>query len=199
MESYSRRQMRPSVMVSLFITAAVLIGVVLGLLAYQVLGTDNEQTDTANHEVLEHDHGDPVRTDPEVAAKAAMVAVFSYDPATQDTTFDQLATVRDRLTGTLGQLADHPPSGQQAQAQLPPEWDSWASSGDEVRGFATLAPGSPTVGENDTTATVTVDVEQKVIHPDGDTTPYEQFVADVAMVHEGGGWKAADYQITGIN
>lgn len=200
MDPNNQRRLRPSIKTTLILIVTVLLGIAVGLLVTQLVNNGEDTSNTATEgQVHEHDDIDPVRDDPEVAAQAAMVAVFSYDPASQETTFEQLGDVRDQLTGTLGELADNPPTGDQAAAQRPSEWDSWARSGDQVRAFANVAAGSAPVGEDETTATVTVDVEQRIIHPDGETTPYEEMVADVEMVYEAEQWKAANYEITGIN
>ena len=132
------------------------------------------------------DHVDPVLEDPERAAESLIAAVQTWRPAEQDSPADAAAIVSDRLSGKYAVLATD------QEAPLPPQWQGWASSGDQVHAVAEVAPGSQSFAETDTEATVTVNVSRIVMHQDGSSTPLDSTVVDAHMVKEAGVWKLSD-------
>ena len=161
--------------------------------AVAFFGGDDESTPATDS----HTHIDPVADDPYVAATSTLSAVLSYAPAEQDTVFDQYASVRDRLSGQLAQLADNPPTGEDALRQTPPEWDDWAAGGDQVRAIVERSENTADIDDDATEAVVTVTVREMVFHADGENTQLRSpYAADATIVREDDIWKLSNYEIT---
>lgn len=175
------------------IVAVILVAGGVTWAAVAFFGGDDESTPATDS----HTHIDPVADDPFVAATSTLSAVLSYVPAEQDTVFDQYASVRDRLTGPLAQLADNPPAGEDALRQTPPEWDDWAAGGDQVRAIVERSENTADIDDDATEAVVTVTVREMVFHADGENTPLRSpYVADATIVREDDIWKLSNYEIT---
>lgn len=184
---------------TLFTLLVITLVVLLGGLAWAATSLQSEPEQPAMEATDAHERIDPAADDVLVAAEGIMSALLSMRPAEQTSPYDQYATVEERLSGQLLRVAQNPPTDEMSKKTWPEQWQSWARSGDRVQGFVTRAPGTEPVAEDATTAEVTVDMEQKVIHPDGEMTPYRSSVATVSMVKEEGMWKAANYEITHVN
>lgn len=190
-----KRTLTPAGMV---VAAVIAVVVVVGLAwaAVSVFGGDDEH----DHATDSHLHIDPVTDDPYVAATSTISAILSYAPAEQATVFDQYAAVRDRLTGQLAELADNPPTGEDALRQTPEYWDSWAESGDRVRALVERDEDTATIADTDTEGVVTVTVRELVFHPGGETTPLRNpYTVEANVVVEDDIWKLASYDITDTN
>lgn len=135
---------------------------------------------------------DPVTEDPVVAARTTVSAVWTHDPAKDDSELDAMERVRDRLTGRM--LATLDTTDADAKALRAGNWDKWAASGDRVVTVATETdpPAATIDGPH---ATVELDVRRMVVHPDGVTTPYEEGTVRAELDNVGGAWKlaSADY------
>lgn len=190
--SPKKRSRTATIMVAVLAVAAVALTVT----AVALIGNDSDGDQPATDA---HTHIDPVSDDPYVAATSTLSAILSYSPAEQETVFDQYAAVRDRLTGQLAQLADNPPTGEDAARQLPDQWDAWAESGDRVRAIVERTPDTEEIADDATEAVVTVEVREMIFHPDGETTPLRSpYVADATVVVEDDIWKLDSYEITSI-
>lgn len=189
----SDRKIRPAA----WVIAAVII--LAGLLAFGVarwVGSDDEPVKEVDTTEGSDSHADidPVRDDPVSAVTLTMTAILSYRPAEQDTPFEQYGNVRDNLTGNLAETADNPPTGDEAAKLYPRQWESWKRSGDRVQAFVSRTGEDSPIGPDDAEGTVSVGVEQVVIHPDGDRTPVDDYTAEVTVVAEDGRWKLSEYQ-----
>ncbi|MBF4554384.1 hypothetical protein [Corynebacterium suicordis] len=185
---------------TIIIASVVALFVLLGGLAWAAASLTSNEPEQPPAPASDADQRiDPASNDVFVAAEGVMAALLSMRPAEQESPYDQYATVQDRLSGRLLRVAQNPPTDDMSKKTWPEQWEDWARSGDRVQGFVTRAPGTEPAAEDATTAEVTVDMEQKVIHPDGDMTPYRSSVATVSMVKEEGVWKAENYQIRHVN
>lgn len=176
--------------------ALIAVGVVLALAVAAFLLTrsgddeaDHGPTDNASQAAAE---------DPNVVAMTAITTAFSYDPSTDDSPEANLAKIDDQLTGNLAEVAANPPTGPDAAKTRPQKWDQWAEAGDVIQAYPTIAPGTAPIDSAATEATVTLTVEQRVVHDDGDWTPHRTSVVDVELSKESGTWKAANYRIRDI-
>lgn len=177
------------------IALAVVAGFAWG--AVSLFGGDDADH---QHATDSHIHIDPISDDPYVAATSTVSAILSYSPAEQDGPFDQYTAVRDRLTGELAQLADNPPTGEDALRQTPRQWDAWAESGDRVRAIVERTPDTSEISDTDTEGVVTVTVRELVFHQDGETTPLRSpYIVDANVVREDDIWKLDSYEITDFN
>lgn len=139
----------------------------------------------------EHVHFDDPRTaDPETAATAVMTGLLTWTPAEQVGPWEAAAAISSQLTGTLAEYASSSDGGGEP---LPKNWEAWAASGDRVRGFAVISPENTSTGAQSDTTTITVDVEQRVWHPDGDMTPLTKGTVEVTVELVDGVWKASHY------
>ncbi|MGV0870463.1 hypothetical protein [Corynebacterium kalidii] len=185
---------------ALIIGFIVLVAIAVGIAWAVTSMIGGDEDDAARPATDSHTHIDPVADDPYVAATSTVSAILSYAPAEQDTVFDQYAAVRDRLTGQMAQLADNPPTGDDAARQTPPQWEAWAESGDRVRAIVERSPSTAPIEDGATEAEVTMDVRELIFHPDGETTPLRNpYVVTATVVVEDGIWKLQSYEITGFN
>lgn len=168
----------------ILLIAGVVLAVVIAVVAVLVIRSSGDEVEVVGDPAI--DHVDPVLEDPERAAESLIAAVNTWRPAEQDSPADAAAIVSDRLSGKYAVLATD------QEAPLPPQWQGWASSGDRVQAVAEVAPGSQSIAETDTEATVTVNVSRIVMHSDGSSTPLDSTVVDAHMVKEAGVWKLSD-------
>lgn len=166
------------VLVVIALTAVVAVGITLTKDSDEPAHTDS------------HVHGpDPRVSDPTVAATGTMTALLTWNPSTQAGPWESAAGIRERLSGQLGDYADSEGSNE----PLPEGWEAWSESGDRIQGLATVSAENRDIPEDAGTATVTVDVEQRVWHPSGDMTPLTKGVVDVTVELVDGEWKASNY------
>ena len=159
------------------VTGAVVLAVVVAAVAAALMLSSSDEPGTDAHEQI-----DPITTADEVAV-AVMVGAHTWSPADQQSPWDALHAISDRLTGPMAQAASARPDPD----PTPRQWDAWARSGDRVIGAADLAAGQKSVN-----------VQQQVLHPDGETTPLEQITVTVDLERTGDQWKAANYQYDAI-
>ena len=157
------------------IAAALLLG-----------GSDDPGTDA-------HAHIDPITTADEVAV-AVMAGVHTWTPAEQQSPWDAMHAVSDRLTGSIAHAAATRPDPD----PTPDQWAAWSRSGDRVIGAAELAGDQEPVPPAAREAEREVRVQQKVLHADGATTPLEQITVTVDLERIGDQWKAAGYQYDSV-
>lgn len=186
------RTLTPAGIVVAVIAALLVVGGVAWAAVSLFGGDDDDRPATDSHT-----HIDPVTDDPYVAATSTLSAILSYSPADQDTVFDQYAAVRDRLTGQLAQLADAPPTGEDAARQTPEQWDAWADSNDRVRALVERAEDTAEIDDDATEAVVTATVREMVFHADGENTPLRSpYAVEATIVREDDIWKLSSYEIT---
>lgn len=178
------------------------IGVAIAVIVISIAGIMTvmwRSTGDNDHQVAAEDTLDPVAEDAEMTAKQAMVNVFSFNPAEDESPESDLAAIRDSLTGDLLTLADNPPEGEVAEQIRPRQWDAWAESGDSVKAFAEKSTLSPAIPADSDHARIKLEVTQKVLHSDGDITPFRYMTVTVDVEHSDGRWKASDYRVDDIN
>ena len=98
-------------------------------------------------------------------------------PAQQQSPWDAMHAISDQLTGQMADAATTRPDPDPA----PGQWSAWARSGDRVIGAASLAGDQDPVPQDASEARRLVTVQQKVLHPDGATTPLERITATVDL------------------
>lgn len=179
------------VLIAVAVIALVAVAVMM-VIGFQRSGLVNS-TASEGHDT--HLETDPVSEDAEIAAKAAMTGLLTWNPAEQDSPQAAAENISDQLAG---QLHDYAVSGQ-PDSVLPDEWESWSNNKDMVHAVATVDQSSPEVRESDTQVTVTVTVEQTVWHSTGAKTPYRKGTVEVGVTKEGEAWKASDYRFTEID
>lgn len=190
------KNQKPGVLI-IGLIVLIAVAVAIAWAVTSMIGGDEEEARPATDS---HTHIDPISDDPYVAATSTVSAILSYAPAEQDTPFDQYSAVRDRLTGQMAQLADTPPTGDDAARQTPSGWDAWAESGDRVRAIVERSPSTEPIEDDATEAVVTMDVREMVFHSDGETTPLRSpYVVSATVVLEDNIWKLDSYEITGFN
>lgn len=135
-----------------------------------------------------HAHFDPITTAEETAV-AVMVGMHTWHPPSEDSPWESMHTVRDRMTGPMAEAAASKPDPDPA----PPQWGAWARSGDRITGAAEVAAGHTLVDPAATEVTVPVAIRQVVMHRDGQTTPLDEQIALVEMVRSGDRWLAAEF------
>lgn len=166
------------------VIGAVVLAVVIAVVAVAlVLGRSSEPGTDA------HVHIDPIATADEVAV-AVMVGVHTWTPADQQSPWDAMHAVSENLTGRMATAAATRPDPD----PTPRQWDAWARSGDRVIGASSLAADQSDVPDEATETTRLVEVRQKVLHPDGATTPIEPITVAVDLEQVDRQWKAENYQ-----
>ncbi|MCT2097492.1 hypothetical protein M3E00_02635 [Dietzia cinnamea] len=169
------------------VTALVVAAIVVAVTVAVALGRSDEPGTDA------HASFDPITTADEVAV-AVMAGVHTWTPAQQQSPWDALHAVSDRLTGQMADAAATRPDPD----PTPRQWAAWARSGDRVIGATAPAGDQAEVPLGATEATRVVEVRQKVLHPDGATTPLEQITVAVELELVGQQWKVASYQYQSV-
>lgn len=143
--------------------------------------------DTGHDSQAHIDPLDPAGADPSTVAVNALTVAYSWQPATDRSSWDALHRALPLLTAPAETFAQTPP----VQPPPPlPQWSAWAAAGDTITAAA-RAVSSP--GVDHSSASVTVTVTQSVLHRDASTTPLSAIVVDVQLVHIGDTWKVAKY------
>lgn len=167
----------------------------VALLAVVAVGIALTRDTTESVHTDSHTHiADPRVSDPTIAATGTMTALLTWKPTEQSGPWESAAAIEDRLTGHLAQYA----ASQGVDEPLPDDWQTWAEGGDRIQGIAAVSLDSREVPAEATTATVTVDVEQRVWHPSGDMTPLTKGVVDVTVELIDGKWKSSDYSYLSV-
>ena len=140
---------------------------------------------------------DPSATDPVGVATAVMSAVYTWQPAVQDSPWDALHAQRDNVTGSMATAATTPPD---PAPQPIPEWPAWARSGDVVTAVArpdtsVYADGTAAEMDGDNQATVAVVIDRVVQHRSGEITPFTGYTGAVDVELTDDGWKVANYRL----
>jgi len=170
------------------VVAAAVVAVVVAAVAMALtLGRDDEPGTDA------HVHIDPITTADEVAV-AVMAGIHTWTPAQQQSPWDAMHAISGQLTGQMADAATTRPDPDPA----PGQWPAWARSGDRVIGAASLAGDQDPVPQDASEARRLVTVQQKVLHPDGATTPLERITATVELKRTGETWKVASYQYRSV-
>lgn len=170
-------------MTKLAVIAAVVLAVAgVAVAAALLLGRSDEPGTDAHARI------DPITTADEVAV-AVMAGVHTWTPAEQQSPWDAMHAISDRLTGRMADAAATRPEPD----PTPQQWDAWARSGDRVVGATEVVDGQqPTPGAVE--AQRVVRVQQKVLHPDGATTPLEPITVVVELRRVDQQWKAENYR-----
>lgn len=166
--------------------AAVVVIVAAIAAAVALSGDDEHGTDA-------HVHLEPITTADEVAV-ATMAGTHTWTPAEQQSPWDAMHAISDRMTGKMAQAAATRPDPD----LIPDQWSAWARSGDRVIGATELVSGQDPVAEDAVTAERLVTVRQTVLHPDGFTTPLEQITIAVQLERVGQDWKVANFKYRSI-
>ncbi|MEV0766514.1 hypothetical protein [Nocardia sp. NPDC050435] len=148
----------------------------------------------------EHSHGTdhgPLGPTPEsaeagAAAKYALTAMFSWQPATDASPGAGLTRAAPWLTGHLAAEAAAPPAtGIRPLA----EWAGWRAAGDIVTALVTVTATSPPTGGQ---ATAAAQVRQLVQHRDNTTsTPWRDLTVTATLTETPEGWRLSSYTVTG--
>jgi hypothetical protein len=157
---------------------AVALAATLGAAACGSGDGDSGETAAAVHTDRE-----PAIVSPVDTAITVAHARYSWTPAKQSGPWDMpVDVVEDSMTGGLRATALKPPAG-----DTPGQWKDWASAGATVAATIT----SPhTTAADDTTATVTVTVQQDLMYPDGSASTWKNRPVSIHLVTEAGQWKA---------
>lgn len=168
----------------LAVIAAVVLAVAgVAVAAALLLGRSDEPGTDAHARI------DPITTADEVAV-AVMAGVHTWTPAEQQSPWDAMAAISDRLTGRMATAAASRPDPD----PTPRQWDAWARSGDRVVGASEAVDGQKPVPPGAVEAHRAVRVQQKVLHPDGATTPLEPITVVVELRRVDQQWKAENYR-----
>lgn len=168
--------------------AAVTVAVIIAAIAAAVLLSGDEEPGTDAHV-----HLDPISTADEVAV-ATMAGTHTWTPAVQQSPWDAMNAISDRMTGKMAEAAATRPDPD----LIPDQWAAWARSGDRVIGATDLVSGQDPVADDAVTAERVVTVRQKVLHPDGFTTPLEEITIAVQLERVGPDWKVANFRYRSI-
>lgn len=174
---------RRSMIIAGVVAASMLAAVLVAVLLVPLVRSGDDEYGTDAH----HAHPEPSET-AEGAASAAIQQIFSWRPADQAGPWDALHAASESTTGKLAEAASERP----VDEPLPPQWSSWASSGDVVIA-ATERTGQP-VDPDASTAQVPLILRQVVQHADGSATPMPEMTVAVDMVRDGFTWRAAEYR-----
>lgn len=167
---------------------ALIVGlVVVAVIAAVMLSRDDAPATDA------HLHIDPITTADDVAV-ATMAGIHTWTPAEQDSPWDAMHAISDRMTGKMTEATSSRPDPD----PTPPQWDAWARSGDRVIGAAELVGGQDPVSAEATSTRRSVEVRQKVLHTDGFTTPLERITIAVELELIDSEWKVANYRYVSI-
>lgn len=135
----------------------------------------------------------PETADPATAARHALAAMFSWQPAVDPSPGQGLVRARPWLTGQLADQADAP----LATGVRPlPDWAAWRNSRDVVTATVAADQISDT---DDGECVVTATVTQIVQHTDGSSTRYRVMTVSAAMQHTENGWRMSSYRLTTPN
>lgn len=184
------------------LTIVALVTVMLGVVVWQIASRSSQEDYHGAHATHDphgedaHGHTDPVKDDPYVAARTIASALYSYNPAEDETPLVQFAAMRDQLTGRMLKAAEVPTDPQALDSLYPPQWSSWKESKAVVRGAAESLNYSEHVTGHHVTAKM--HMRQIVYFTDGDSTPFLECDMEMEMVLENGVWKASDYRIMNL-
>lgn len=170
-------------LVAALVVAAIVVVVAVAL----ALGRSDEPGTDAHADI------DPITTAQEVAV-AVMAGVHTWTPAQQQSPWDALHAVSDRVTGKMADAAATRPDPD----PTPRQWPAWARSGDRVIGATAPAGDQTKVPAGATEATRVVEVRQRVLHPDGATTPMDRITVSVELQLVGQQWKVSNYQYQSV-
>lgn len=179
---------RPLLVIGALVIAAVLVAAG----AWALLGNRDDDTGHATEAI------EPSLHDPVVAATGTLSVILSYAPAEQDTPYDQYAPIIDRLTGPTRQLAENPPTGEEAAKAIPTQWNDWKASGDRVRALVSSDTDHTDYPDDATEASIPVNVTEQVVHYDNSTTPLSKYTATVKVVKPADVWLFDSYTINDI-
>lgn len=168
--------------------ALAAVVVIVGSIVAAVLLSGEEELGTDAHV-----HLDPISTADEVAV-ATMAGTHTWTPAEQRSPWDAMHAISDRMTGKMAEAAATRPNPD----LIPDQWPAWARSGDRVIGATELVSGQDPVADDAVTAERLVTVRQKVLHPDGHTTPLEKITISVQLERVGRDWKVANFRYRSI-
>lgn len=173
--------------------AAALAAIVVAVMWVSVFGGLGK-AEPGESAPMHAEHPAPEDTHAQIAAQAALVQGFTWTPS-EDTSdldgFIRSDAVTENLRETLQSAAEvQPPQA------LPENWEGWARSGDVVR--AVVSPEDMT--ESEGAAEVVATVMQRVVHPDGDTTPLTPFEVTATVVYDANAakWLLDAYEVTSV-
>ncbi|WP_330185941.1 hypothetical protein OHB26_38770 (plasmid) [Nocardia sp. NBC_01503] len=136
----------------------------------------------------------PDGADPATAAKYALAAMFSWQPAHDSDPGQGLTRATPWLTGELAAeaTATAPATGVRPLR----DWAGWATAADVVTALVTITgTGAPEHGQ----CLVTAQVQQIVLHRNGtrDPTPWRLMTIAASVSDTPAGWRLANYRVTG--
>ena len=173
--------------------AGVLAVAVLAVMWWAVFGAFSN-AEPGEHEPMHDAHPRPEQVSAEIAAQQVLSEGFTWTPGDDSSDLDGFINsdlVTERLREQLQSAADAQP----AQA-LPSNWQAWANSGDVVRAVASAED----TDEQDESAEVVATVMQRVVHPDGETTPLSPFDVTATLVYDSTGetWLLDAYEVSSV-
>ena len=176
------------------LAGAVAVAVVLIAALWWAISGDRADTDqaVADGEPMDSITALPEHTDPKVAAQAALTQGYTWTPAEMQSDLDGFIAsdaITERRRDELERAAAVQPDN-----ALPSSWQGWARSGDVVR--VIVEPEQATAGDN--WATVVATVSQRVVHTDGEMTPFRQFGVRAEMEYDPTAekWLLDTYEVT---
>ncbi|WP_028478736.1 hypothetical protein [Nocardia sp. CNY236] len=123
------------------------------------------------------------------AAEHALVAMFTWRPASDVSAGMALSRAKPWLAAPLVEAADSAPAG---GAREVPEWALWRRAADVV---AAHARAQQTSDCDQQRCTVDATVTQTVLHIDGTSTPYRVMQVRAWTRHTSEGWRMAGYRL----
>ncbi|MFF2088599.1 hypothetical protein ACFVVM_32850 [Nocardia sp. NPDC058176] len=173
--------------------AAVLVLALVVLAVVLIIGRDTAElpSEPAHPPGDAHTHIEgptPENSGAATTAQMALSAMFSWQPAVDDSPGTALSRAMPWLTGELAEAAAAgPATGVRPLA----EWDGWRRSGDIVTAIVDADQPKTTADETVLAATV----RQIVLHRDGSQTPYQRMDVTATVVKTPQGWRLASYQV----
>ncbi|ORM36223.1 hypothetical protein [Williamsia sp. 1135] len=184
---------------AIVLSAIAAIALVLGVIVW-LMWPDNDTTGPAAPPQSTHsdDHGsdhdheiadplDPQNADINATAEQALRTMFTWQPVSDSSPGDAVLRAQPWLGGELANA-----SGRDTSVRPPADWPAWQRSGDLVSASAVVIAS---VSTTDTKAVRTVQVDQNVMRPTGDTVAYSSFTARAELTRTDNGWRVTGYTV----
>lgn len=177
------------------VVVAVVLVATAGVAAVWALNGRQEQVEEHTVGSDSHVEIDPFADDPVLVAEAVMQAGMTWYPAEDGSSLDGFLRVGSRLTDSWRAELEQAAGKEMGTKAMPKSWYQWAAGGDET--FAVAHTVRSEV-DQDAGGLVVVDVDQRVLHRDGETTPYSRYQAEVSVVSEDGQWLVDGYEVVSV-
>lgn len=166
--------------------ALVAVAVTL-FLVFRSTSTEDSRTGTDSYETMP----DPVAevSEPVRVGQSALSQIYAWNPAEEPSSWNALHRAAPLLGGKLAEAAATEPDPLPMGLQ---EWPAWARGRDQITAAVTaISPALPgTVGE----VRVQYQVQQIVLHVDGQQTPWSTFIITATLNEGPDGWRMTSYQ-----